>query len=75
MIGTASSRISSHERTQWLGGAAASSAAASVVLPAPGSPDTASLLRNCINTWRNAAASRLSESRTTRSSSVTLRTT
>ena len=55
-MGTASSRISSHARTQWWAGAAASSAASSVVLPAPGSPDTVTRLRSCISRWRNAAA-------------------
>ena len=57
MIGTASSRISSHARTQWLAGAAARSAAASVVLPAPGSPETATRLRICISVARNSDAS------------------
>ena len=75
MIGTASSRISSHARTQCPAGAAARSAATSVVLPAPGSPEIAIRLRSCISTRRNAAPSRDNESRSTRSSSVTLRTT
>ena len=74
-MGTASSRISSQARTQWLAGAAARSAAASVVFPAPGSPDTASRLRSCMRRRSRPAASRDNESRCTRSSRVTLRTT
>lgn len=59
---------------QWLAGVADNAAAASVVLPAPGSPEITILLRCWTRAHKNAAAGGVMASRATSSSSVTSRT-